>query len=185
MMICKYTECNSGAVAKGYCRKHYYSAVRNGFLPRPRCEVEGCNSPMFRNGMCNKHNLRVERHGDPFVCKKLANNTATPERKRALRAAARKRYMATPYGKLRKRFNDAKRRLRFGAISSGGLLKKEMLILWDGQICGLCGDALGEDKTFDHIIPLGRGGDNTIKNLQLAHLKCNQKKNASSSPSSL
>lgn len=51
--------------------------------------------------------------------------------------------------------------------------------LWEkSQLCGICGKQLPSRKasTIDHIIPYSRGGGHEIENLQLAHNKCNNKK---------
>lgn len=44
--------------------------------------------------------------------------------------------------------------------------------------CAICGKRFESMKeiTFDHIMPLSRGGDDDIANFQLAHLACNQTK---------
>ena len=34
-----------------------------------------------------------------------------------------------------------------------------------------------KDITFDHIIPISKGGDDLLENYQLAHYHCNQIKN--------
>lgn len=55
----------------------------------------------------------------------------------------------------------------------------------DECICGLCGGLVDltlqwpapQSASVDHILPLSRGGDDTLKNVQLAHLACNLGKN--------
>jgi len=44
--------------------------------------------------------------------------------------------------------------------------------------CALCGKLFEsmKDITFDHIVAVSLGGDDTLENLQLAHFKCNQSK---------
>jgi hypothetical protein len=54
----------------------------------------------------------------------------------------------------------------------------------DGWVCQLCDRELGNPPvwphpmsvTIDHIIPIGRGGCDDLSNLQLAHRRCNLKK---------
>lgn len=56
----------------------------------------------------------------------------------------------------------------------------------DGWGCSICGD--GVDRTLvypdplcasvDHVVPLSRGGEDTLANVALAHLVCNQRKGA-------
>jgi len=51
--------------------------------------------------------------------------------------------------------------------------------LWQkSQLCGICGKQLPGEKmaTLDHIKPISKGGQNSIKNIQLAHWKCNNEK---------
>lgn len=41
--------------------------------------------------------------------------------------------------------------------------------------CFLCWEALGEDVTVEHLVPVSQGGTNHIGNKVLAHAECNQK----------
>lgn len=47
-------------------------------------------------------------------------------------------------------------------------------------ICQICLKTINdiEQATLDHIIPRAHGGHTTYNNIQLAHMKCNQKKGA-------
>lgn len=46
-----------------------------------------------------------------------------------------------------------------------------------GSSCGYCGEYLFEkDITFDHKVPLSRGGENTIENVLVACKSCNSLK---------
>lgn len=51
-------------------------------------------------------------------------------------------------------------------------------LLRKSNLCALCGKPIEKmkDATIDHIVPLSKGGVHGVKNMQLAHLKCNQKK---------
>ena len=44
----------------------------------------------------------------------------------------------------------------------------------DGPDCWLCGKALGDDVTQEHLVPVGHGGPNHLSNLVLAHEECNR-----------
>lgn len=53
--------------------------------------------------------------------------------------------------------------------------------IWDRDsgICGLCGKAADPtDWHLDHVIPLKRGGEHTMENVQVSHPKCNLSKGA-------
>lgn len=50
------------------------------------------------------------------------------------------------------------------------------LIRRDGKQCKRCGTI--ERLTIDHIIPLARGGNNDLNNLQLLCVRCNSAKGA-------
>lgn len=66
-----------------------------------------------------------------------------------------------------------------------------VLALRDGTNCGICGETVDLDRkhpdpfspSVDHVIPRARGGTDEASNLQVAHLTCNQKKQARYAPS--
>jgi 5-methylcytosine-specific restriction endonuclease McrA len=57
--------------------------------------------------------------------------------------------------------------------------QRKHLIDKDGAYCKICKKIFESKKeiTLDHIIPVSKGGDDEISNLQLAHFECNQTKN--------
>lgn len=59
-------------------------------------------------------------------------------------------------------------------------LIRNFLAKRDGDVCGLCGDPLGNRPyAFDHKAPIRHGGPDDLDNLQLTHLRCNQSKGSS------
>lgn len=44
--------------------------------------------------------------------------------------------------------------------------------------CGICGEPVGPDFHYDHVIPISKGGSHTTDNLQLSHPSCNVRKSA-------
>ena len=53
----------------------------------------------------------------------------------------------------------------------------------DGLLCTYCGEFLaepfdGQATHVDHILPLSKGGDSELANLQLLHAQCNERKGA-------
>ncbi len=78
IIACAVDECESSAVSKGFCPKHYGRLKRNGdplaTLSRPRsspgtrstCEIAGCNGIVKGHGYCQKHYQRFKKTGDPL-----------------------------------------------------------------------------------------------------------------------
>ncbi len=60
---------------------------------------------------------------------------------------------------------------RIEPVDWAGVLKRER------GTCHICGEAIGEaDLTFDHVVPLSRGGAHSTDNIKLAHRSCNGRK---------
>lgn len=56
--------------------------------------------------------------------------------------------------------------------------RKKIHKRWGG-ICYLCGKPVAyRDMHADHVVPLSRGGPNTISNLAPTHAQCNLRKGA-------
>lgn len=188
--MCGVPECDGAVRGRGLCNKHLLRLQRhgdpllrkkaaNGETCSKPCVAEGCSTTAKARGYCQAHFDRVRKYGDPTIKKKLANGEATPERKRENRTRAQRTYYATPHGIMRKRYATAKRRVLNGG-KSVHISKDEFLALWNSSICSLCPEPLSDaTKSIDHIVPLARGGSNDLDNMQMAHLLCNQRKNAS------
>ncbi len=85
--------------------------------------------------------------------------------------AARAKYMAQ-LPEIQKRRREATRAIY--------RLKKRILIR-DGHVCGICGEAVREQElSIDHIVPISAGGGDDITNLQPSHKICNSRKGGKS-----
>lgn len=71
----------------------------------------------------------------------------------------------------------AKNARRRGALV-GTLVERELVLIRDSGICGICGLAVGPDWHLDHVVPLAKGGEHSYANTQLAHPRCNARKGA-------
>lgn len=69
---CLVDECESAAISKGYCNKHYQRWKKYGDPTRidkemnintGRCSIDECDRGADRKGMCYKHAYRVKTHG--------------------------------------------------------------------------------------------------------------------------
>ena len=92
--------------------------------------------------------------------------------------------------KLRAPDNHRARAKRFGCEYETGITLKK-LVARDGLTCALCGELCDwNDRNYskwcgplypsiDHIIPMSKGGGHTWKNVQVAHIICNSKKETS------
>jgi 5-methylcytosine-specific restriction endonuclease McrA len=95
---------------------------------------------------------------------------------------ARRWYESNP---ARAKENARKYRARKKGASIGHV-DLEFILSRDGSWCYLCKGLIDPDLTyphagsltFDHVVPLSRGGDHSTENLRVAHAGCNRSKGA-------
>ncbi len=78
---------------------------------------------------------------------------------------------------------NAERAMRRYARLKGATVENvDYPAILDGWICYLCGEPIEPDAprarclSFDHVVPLSRGGEHSMANLRPAHLGCNSRK---------
>jgi 5-methylcytosine-specific restriction endonuclease McrA len=104
------------------------------------------------------------------------------DRRNAERNAKRRATPGTRAGERRDplyAMNDTARRrakkygVLFEPVSPRAILER------DGWICYLCAQDVTQDTlSFDHVVPMGRGGSHTANNIRVAHRTCNRAKSA-------
>lgn len=109
--------------------------------------------------------------------------TANPEKARAwyhancekVRAQAREWYHAN---REKARANNHKRRARKRGATIGKVDFKALFIR-DKGICQICQKPVSKKEWHaDHVIPLSKGGEHSMRNLQVTHARCNLSKGA-------
>lgn len=127
-------------------------------------------------------------HLDEYRARALAWKAANPDR---VMAAYKARYAANApqcrayaraYAALNpevaKRGYHLRRARKLGAAIFGRVAFKEVRRR-DRDICWLCGGAVTEKTlSFDHAIPLSKGGEHSTRNIRVAHRACNSAKRA-------
>lgn len=115
------------------------------------------------------------KHKDEFLNYCRERYRKNPERFRAQTKAWAEANKQNARYKLMRAASTHRRRSRMvnaGASLSGGDL--QAIIVRDRNKCYLCGKIVSAgDRSFDHVIPLAKGGTNEPANIALTHLKCN------------
>lgn len=130
-----------------------------------------------------KESQRKWRAAHPGWWRKYAGTTGRVAQQRAYheknrerrRIATRARYAANP----EKFIQWSRRHQALVAGSMIGTVSYEEIVKRDRGICGICGEPVEPcDRSFDHIVPVSKGGPHSMANVQLAHLVCNKRKGA-------
>lgn len=174
----------SGRTCSPRCRDLLNPAVRKScpvqwatcacgqwFVERPGRRNCGCGRPPVRTQSCTQSCKRCQ---ETFTF--LAGSRG---RKRAICDTCR-RWLIAQHAKK----GEHKRRALLGAPDAENV-DVQRVYERDRWRCGLCRKKVDPSRKYphpmspslDHVLPLGKGGGHTYANVQLAHLRCNQKKN--------
>ena len=172
--FCSEPGCIAHAFSRQKCKRHYHRALLAGQIHTRTCTVGGCVAPELAKGYCSAHWQLWKKYGVP---ERKVEYAKTLAEKRAKATARMQRYRATTAGMVRSRWARHKSRVPpFGWIVSG-VTKEQLLALWITQPCPICGRFVHDgEKELDHIVPLSKGGEHRLENLQIVHLVCNRRK---------
>ncbi len=197
MVKCSVEGCGKPNVANGLCRKHYGRVYTGRGLQDPikeekLCSIEGCTRKCHAKGFCFKHYERFLNHGDPSILligKNIGNCTECGERKAVCKGMCnrcRNRWRSANDEGYRAKNSVRNVRRRATRINSPSekYTREQALEKTDGK-CGLCGKEIDLSLrypnplcfTYDHILPVSKGGNNLLENIQPAHFSCNCSKN--------
>ena len=194
---CSVDGCDSQVFVKKHqlCQSHYNKLNYYGYIPDPKspaCKQCGKETPPKkargpRPDYCSK------------ACRLAAGRPAQRMREAARRVEARaeraprmcsmhwKRWYRSegtakpePWDD-RRRDNHHRRRARLKGARNADKVLLADLIVRDDSTCQLCGEPIDLTlewpnpmyRSIDHRIPISRGGEHSLENTQLAHLRCN------------
>lgn len=162
----------------------YMRRYKNGTVS-PMSACKECNKKKvydWRIKNPEKFKAHSQKHCKSTVRKEtrkiwVANNLEKLRERDRRRAGQRKEYLKQ-HPEKNKKYNDTrnyKRRALNKNISPLNGNEREYLREYMGDLCFYCGQK--KPETLDHLLPLTRGGDNSIENLVLACRPCNSQKN--------
>lgn len=139
------------------------------------CEIH--QSPRQRNGVCSKCYFRswYESHRDDVIVRVAQWKRENPSATRAMKRQSRARHADTYRQTVRRR------RAMIARVEQVPYTESEVYAL-HGWRCYLCGDPLDVNATgtalptFDHVIPISRGGADSLDNVRPCHQGCNSRK---------
>lgn len=160
--------------------------------PTKTCTRAGCTKPLRARGLCSTHYNQAhqpDRHQlEPRPCEVCQEVVMrTPGDRYRTACSTRCRNLLTwghPEGKHYQWDRDAMTRARHAGATDVHLVRRDGVGERDGWVCQIClrptnrtADPLHPDApTVDHIVPLSKGGQHTMSNVQLACYSCNSRK---------
>lgn len=164
---CRWPECSEPAAYSGLCRRDYSRAKRlknhvdpwNDWATTCLCVICGTSWESPRNA-----NLRFCSN----TCRMKQWKIDNPERARTIKMDGVRR-----------------RRARIAGVHVESFTITDVRMA-HGDDCYLCGKRIKYSLKFphpkspslDHVIPISAGGAHSIKNCAMAHMECNNRKNA-------
>lgn len=165
------------------------------------CSVDGCLGKYHAKGFCQKHYVEFCPTKNKAVVqaeyrRRLKEEDRVPKKRCSFPGCdARhhaKGYCHLHYDRFVKKNNPERAKIRRARKKGVEVEKFSNQEIFDNckWICGICGKSVDknlkfphpESQSLDHIVPISKGGGHVKSNVQLAHLGCNMKKGANSTP---
>ncbi len=195
---CEFPGCKYKVKVSGLCSYHKRRKLKLGYPESTvgsnknlLCSVEGCQKPSHAKGLCVLHYRRFLVHGDPNICLKQSNAglcSMCGERKAETKGRCGRCYHKWKSSwdegyRLRKGLKNNRRRAARISVPSEKYTREQVLEKTGGK-CGICGKDIDLSLkypntlcfTYDHVVPISKGGSNLLENMQPAHFSCNSSK---------
>lgn len=186
---CSVEGCDSPHIANGFCRKHYQEFKAHGEIrgKKERC-CEVCGKVEYAKGLCKNHYMRKRRTGTTETIRKINTRECKgcgETKKIHGNDLCRRCYKQQEHVRFARAVAENNRRVKLK--SSYKKYTKQDVINKSGGLCGICGKEIDltlkrpdmNSFSIDHIVPISKGGSNSLDNVQAAHLLCNCLKQAS------
>lgn len=195
---CEFPGCKNRRKSCGLCNTHYKQKLKYGkpgsTLSKNKgevCKVEGCNKKAHSLEMCRNHYIQNLRHGDPTILLKghnIGNCFVCNDRKATSKGMCKRCYVRWKVTwdeefRLKQGLRNNRRRAARVNAPSEKYTRAQVLEKTNGK-CALCGEMIDLSVefpnplcfTYDHILPVSKGGSNLLENVQAAHFGCNSHK---------
>lgn len=168
--------------------------MANADSPTKTCTQDGCSNALRARGLCSTHynqQYQPGRHAAAqTACVVCGTPTARPRsgtRRPVCSVECRTRLTHGDAAGSTSSYNwraDAAQRATKAGATVIEPFDREAIFERDDWTCYLCGLPVDreapvfglESATVDHVIPLSRGGEHSMRNARTAHLRCNSAK---------
>jgi hypothetical protein len=182
MRTCEIEGCPNRHHSHGYCNRHRMMIRRHNDptwqRQRTGCEAEGCHQTRTVGIYCSRHHKRLVLHIEtpppvPRSCRVWVKDCAWCGRTFAARmphSTTCSRHCSRKQGRATRRAREAGAR---GTYTWTQVMRLHLLF---DRRCAYCGTTIDGQPEPDHVVPLSRGGHNSIGNILPSCRSCNADK---------